>query len=315
MEKPGRDARLAMLAARQGGAFSRLQAVRTGFPTSTIGRRLQSGIWHPVHPGVYVVAGAAHDRATELWSAVLATGHDAVVTHESAALLHGAERLSPEPLTLTSRHGTHHRIDGTVVHQIDDLLPAHRTTLNGLPVSTPARAVVELGATSSAEVVGRVADDLVQLRRTTYTAIGAVLAQVSRPGKPGIARVAEALDRRGDGFVPAHSELESALFAALEAGGLPPPVRQLPLPGRGPIRGIADGGYIDAKIVLEADGRRWHSRVEAARRDRERDAQVVRAGWVPLRFVHEQIVGDPSSVCAVVADTRATRLRQLGQAA
>src|SRR3546814_15933285 len=83
---------------------------------------------------------------------------------------------------------------------------------------------------------------------------------------------------------------------------------QIPLPGRGPTRGIADGGYLDAQIVLEADGRRWHGRLKAARRDRERDAQVVRAGWVPLRFVYEQLVHDPAEVCAVVAETRATRL-------
>src|SRR3546814_14816748 len=90
---------------------------------------------------------------------------------------------------------------------------------------------------------------------------------------------------------------------------------QIPLPGRGPTRGIADGGYLDAQIVLEADGRRWHGRLKAARRDRERDAQVVRAGWVPLRFVYEQLVHDPAEVCAVVAETRATRLALLNRAA
>src|SRR3546814_15986099 len=89
---------------------------------------------------------------------------------------------------------------------------------------------------------------------------------------------------------------------------------QIPLPGRGPTRGIADGGYLDAQIVLEADGRRWHGRLKAARRDRERDAQVVRAGWGPLRFVYEQLVHDPAEVCAVVAETRATRLALLHRA-
>ncbi len=108
-----------------------------------------------------------------------------------------------------------------MVHQIDDLVPAHQTRLEGIPVSTPARAVVELGATCSAELVGLVADDLVRLRRTTYGAIAVVLAQLSRPGKPGIETVATVLDERGDGFVPAHSELERAMFSALEAGGAP----------------------------------------------------------------------------------------------
>lgn len=315
MARSGRDARLALLAARQAGAFTFSQAIRLEYPSSTIARRLSAGTWTRLHAGVYTAGGTPGSRDLELWAAVLAVGGSVVLSHESAAILHGAERLSLHPITLTNPHGGHHRIDGVVVHQIDDILPAHRTTLRGLPVSTPARAVVELGATQPVGEIGRVADDLVRERRTSYAAIAAVLAAVARPGKPGIEKLGVVLDERSDGYVPPASELERALFSALDAGGLPPPVRQLPLPGRGPIKGIADGGYTDALIVLEADGRRWHTRVAAAKRDRERDAQVVRAGWVPLRFVYEQIVHDPAGVCEAVAETRDQRLLQLRRAA
>ena len=315
MDRSGRDARLALLAGRQAGAFSFAQAVRIGYPRSTIGHRLQSGVWQRIHPGVYAVAGTPASRMLMLWAAVLAAGEQAVISHESAALLHGAERLPATPITLTNPHGLHHRIDGVMVHQIDDLAPTHRGTFERLPVSRPARAVVELGATSSIDTIGRVADDLVPARRTSYGAISAVLAQLTRPGKPGLERVARMLAARTGGYVPPHSELERSLFATLDAGGLPPPVRQLPLPGKGPIKGIVDGGYLDTMILLEADGRRWHIRMAAAKLDRARDAQVVRAGWVPLRFVYEQIVDDPQGVCDVVAETRAMRLVQLGRAA
>jgi hypothetical protein len=315
MDKHGRDARLALLAGRQAGAFSFLQAVGVGFPRPTISRRLATGVWERLHPGVLTVAGLPRSSALERWAAVLAVGPDAVLSHETAALIHGAERLGETPITLTNPHGAHHRLDGVTVHQIDDLRAHHRTTWQGLPVSTAARAVVELGATQGAATIGRVADDLVRAGRTSYGAVASVLAEVMRRGKPGMEKVVHVLDERGDGYVPPASELERALFAALDAGGLPAPVRQLPLPGRGPIAGVADGGYLDAQVVLEADGRRWHARVEAARRDRERDAQVVRAGWVPLRFVYEQIVDDPAGVCATVAEVRATRLAQLRRAA
>lgn len=314
MDRHGRDARLALIARRQGGAFSFAQAILAGFSKSTISRRVRAGAWHRLHDGVYTVAGAPSTRILELWAAVLAAGPAAVVTHESAALLHGAERLPLHPITLTAPHGSHHHLAGVFVHQIDDLVEPHRTSIGRLPVSSAARSVVELGATCSAEIVGRVADDLVRAGRTSYRAIELVLAQLTRPGKPGIVTVAEVLDCRGDGFIPPASELERMLFDTLAAGGLPPPVRQLPLPGRGTVTGIADGGYVDAKIILEADGRRWHMRVEAARRDRERDAQAVRAGWVPLRFLFEQLRDEPSQVCDVVEDARSTRLRQLRQA-
>lgn len=315
MPPAGRDARIALVATRQGGAFSFAQALEHGFPRSTIGRRIRSGAWTRVHPGVYVVAGGQATRARDLWAAWLAAGPGAVISHESAALLHGAERLPLRPITLTNPHGAHHRLAEVFVHQIDDLTDAHTTTRQRLPVSTPARSVVDLGATQDVDTVGRVADDLVRLETTSYAAIGRVLAAITRPGKPGLHVVAAALDERGDGFVPPASELERALFAALDAGGLDAPERQIPLPGRGRIAGIADAGYRRAQVILEADGRRWHARVEAARRDRERDAQVVRAGWVPLRFLYEHIVGDPAGMCAVVSDTLHTRLRQLGRAA
>lgn len=315
MARDGRDARLALVASRQAGMFARRQALECGFPSATINRRLARGEWAVVHPGVYRAAIAPMDGLAELWAALLAAGPAAIVSHESAALRYGAEGLPAHPVTLTAPHGTHHRIAGAFVHQIDDVSVRHRTDLGGLPITSPARVVVDLGATRDVDTVGRVADDLVRMGRTSYRAIAAVLASVARPGKPGLVTVSRVLDERGDGHVPPQSELERLLFSTLDAGGLPAPVRQLPLPGRGPIRGIADGGYLDTQIVLEADGRRWHDRVAAARQDRARDAQVIAAGWVPLRFVHEQLIEEPQTVVAIVAETRARRLELLHRVA
>jgi hypothetical protein len=315
MDTLGRDARLALLARRQGGAFTFRQAVDVGFSKATVARRVNAGAWARLHSGVYTLGGTPPSRLRDLWAAVLASGRDSVVSHESAALLHGAEGLPLSPVTLTAAHGHHQSLSGVLVHQIDDLVARHRTAIAHLPVSSPPRTVVELGATQSMAVVGRVADDLVRNGRTSYRSIERVLADLNRPGKPGIVKVARVLDERGDGYVPPASELERLLFATLDAGGLPPPVRQLPLPGRGPIHGIADGGYLDAQMLLEADGRRWHLRVEAARRDRERDAQAARAGYLTLRFLHEQLRDDPAGVCETVSETRNVRLQQLGRVA
>jgi hypothetical protein len=267
------------------------------------------------HPGVYVLGGAAVTRESDLWAGLLAVGPAATLTHETSALIHGAERLSPEPITLTVPHRWHHDLTGLFVHQIDDLHPRQTTRWRGLPISRPARSVVELAATQPAAVIGRVADDLIAARVTTLADIQAVFASVVRPGKPGMSKLATILEERGEGYTPPGSELERAMFEALAAGGLPAPVRQVPLPGRSLVRGLADAAYLDAKIVLEADGRRWHNRMEQARVDRARDAQVVRAGWVPIRFVYEQIVHDPAEVCAVVEDTRSVRLGLLHRSA
>lgn len=315
MHERALDVRVGLVATRQAGAFTWSQARDCGFGKATISRRVRSGEWRRMYPGVYVLAGAPPGRRRDLWAAVLAVGPTATVSHESGALLHGARHLTPRPLTLTAPHGSHHRLPGIVVHQIDDLAARHRTLVDGLPVVTAARAVVELGSRLRPDRLGDVADDLVQLRATSWLAIGRVFRDLVRPGKPGMACLATMLDDRCGSDVPADSHLERGLFTALAAGGLPAPVRQMPLPGRGRIRGLVDAAYPDARIVLEADGRTYHMRLEAMRRDRERDAQVVAAGWVPLRFVHEQIVHEPGAVAEVVRESRSVRLPLFASAA
>jgi very-short-patch-repair endonuclease len=98
------------------------------------------------------------------------------------------------------------------------------------------------------------------------------------------------------------------MFGALAAGGLPAPARQTPLPGRGLAEGLVDASYRDARLILEADGRRWHTRIRDLAKDHLRDAEAARVGWETLRFVYEQIVEEPDEVCATVADVRAIRL-------
>jgi very-short-patch-repair endonuclease len=308
MQRDGREARLGLLARRQAGAFSFAQLIELGYPRSTIVSRLRRDVWERRLPGVYAVPGVPRGRAHQLWVRQLAVGPAATVTHESAAICAGAERLAEPPYTLTVPHRWHHAVPGAFVHQIDDLAPHHRSSWNGLPVSRPARAVVELAATQSAGTIGRVLDDLLRLRRTTVAQVASVFGEVARPGKPGLTKLVEVLEERSGTYVPPHSELERLLFDILRAGGLPEPRRQIRLPGRERVHGIADAGYDDVCLLLEADGRAWHDRVEAARRDRERDQQAARHGWLTLRFVYGQMVDEPDEVCAVVDDTRRSRL-------
>jgi very-short-patch-repair endonuclease len=128
-------------------------------------------------------------------------------------------------------------------------------------------------------------------------------------GKPGVRALGEVLDEHGDGYVADASKLERALFIAVESAGLPPPRRQGPLPGRGALEGLVDAAYHDAKVIIEADGRRWHTRIRDLKRDHQRDAEAARVGWQTLRFLYEEIMGDPGDVCAVIRDVCAVRMR------
>ena len=314
MTKPSIDAHIARVAQRQCGVFSRAQALALGMTDSSMLRRIRSDRWFVQHPGVYLLAGVPPSWHSEIWAAALAAGPLATVTHETSTRLSGSLHVAPRPITLTVPHGAHPRVHGAVVHQIDDLRRHHISMIDGLPVSRPARAVVEVAATLGRRRLGRVLDDLVFERRTSYEDVGIVLAEVARPGKPGVVALASVLHDRTTASVPGDSELERALFAALLAAGLPRPEAQRALPGTGAVDGVVDAAYPDCRLILEADGRRWHTRVDDLRRDHERDAEAARAGWQTLRFLYEQITRDPEGVCSVVADVRAVRSAGVGRA-
>jgi very-short-patch-repair endonuclease len=89
------------------------------------------------------------------------------------------------------------------------------------------------------------------------------------------------LERLADGWTPPESELEALLFGLLDRlPEKPHAIRQagLPSPGR------VDLLLPDHRLIVEADGRRWHTRVADFDRDTWRDNQATANGYGVLRF-------------------------------
>jgi hypothetical protein len=305
------DEHVAALASTQASTVSRAQALAIGVSDRMIATRLRRGRWLHLHPGVYAIAGAAPSWEQQLWGAVLAVGPGAIVSHETALLLGGLdERYAPRhPLALSVPRGRHHRVRGAIVHQIGDLRAHHVHTIHGLRASVPARAIVDLAGTVGPRRLAALVD-LATDRLTSTARIATCMAELARPGKPGLSRLGAVLDDRGPGHVPPQSELEARLFDALAAAGLPPPRRQFPLPGRGAVEGMVDAAYVEARVIVEADGRRWHTRIRDLLRDHDRDAEAARVGWQTLRFLYERITESPHEVAATVDDVLRVRSAQ-----
>lgn len=61
------------------------------------------------------------------------------------------------------------------------------------------------------------------------------------------------------------------------------------------------------RLVVEADGRRWHTRVADFERDRARDVEALRHGHVVARFTWSQLTRRPDECLAALLDIGATR--------
>ena len=137
------------------------------------------------------------------------------------------------------------------------------------------------------------------------------MTAIARRGKPGVRRLARVLDKLTATKGVTMSKLERLLLELIADAGLPRPVSQYGFPGRLFTNGCVDAAYLDAKLVIEADGRAWHTRIADVTRDRERDNDAARHGWQTLRLLHEHITADPTGTAELIRDVRRERLMLL----
>jgi hypothetical protein len=295
----------------QHGVFARWQLTGRGIADDAIKTRVRSGRWVRHAPGVYGLPSHPPTFVQRLWIGWLGSGPGAIVSHEAAAELHRMPSVQRGQVVLTIPHSSFQRIPAATVHQISDIEQEHRTSMVGLPVTTVARTIVDLAAVVHPARLMHIVEDAKHANLVEYPEVGECLRSVARRGKPGVRALTRVLDSLTQTSGKAMSVLERELLALMYRAGLPPPVVQMPFPGRQLPASCVDVAYPEAKLVIEADGRAWHSRIADIKRDRERDAEAARNGWQTLRLLYEHIVDDPTGTAALIDEVRRTRLLQL----
>ena len=284
LDTPSAQQRVAALAARQHGVVSVRQLTAAGLDTNAIHYRAATGWLHHLHRGVYAVGHVGLSPLGGLLAAVLALGDGAVLSHGSAAWLWGLlwrERSAPPglPDVLTARHSARRR--NIRVHTTR-YLPVHDVTVrNAVPVTTPARTLVDLAASTPEMWLSRA------LAEATRWELAEV-ATLVRPNRPGARRLRALVDAAA----PTESVLEDDLLRLLRRDGFPPAVVNQPLRiGGATYR--PDVRFARTNLILEADGDRWHRTREDRRRDSDRQAAMEAAGFIVLRLTYDQITGRP----------------------
>lgn len=279
------DDTLAALAAAQGGAWTRAQAVAAGCTPGQIRSRL-GRTWTDPYRGVYVdravldSASPAQRHVLLTAARVLTTSLGAVASHRTAALVHGLPLLGrPPTLPQLSRAPRHPRDRSETPRlRVAPLLPSDRAVLRGVPVTSLARTASDVARTCSFRDAVVVADAV--LRRGAELGSAAAQAQ-SWPGGRQALRVAAFADGRADG------PLESITRVAYADGGLPPPETQVEVRSpEGTFLGLVDFLWREQRVVGEADGLEKYDEPLALRKEKLREEglracglEVVRSGW------------------------------------
>jgi predicted transcriptional regulator of viral defense system len=132
----------------QHGVATRAQLRERGLAPHAIDRVVRAGRVIVLRRGLYQIGPQPAVRAAET-AAVLACGPGGRVSHTSAAAFHGVLDASRAAKTVevTVPRGKRRRIEGVRIHRMRDLLPDEVTVLDGIPVTTPARTLLDIAET------------------------------------------------------------------------------------------------------------------------------------------------------------------------
>jgi hypothetical protein len=234
----------------------------------------------------------------QLLAATAALG--AVVSHESAAELHQLPALQRGVRAVTVRTRTTNRFPNVIVHQSTDLSPAYIVEIEGIPATNLVRTTTDLAANLGPRTIGRLVDHIVVNKLAPLDDFITIVSDLSRRGKPGMKTMHQVLDARtGENFI-GDSELELFVLRCFVRWNFPEPVMQFSLPWRSSRRGRVDLAYPELRLIIEVDGRKWHSTMEAFEEDRLRDNLAQLAGWRVIRITYRMLIDRPDEVRRMV---------------
>jgi Protein of unknown function (DUF559)/Transcriptional regulator, AbiEi antitoxin len=291
---PSLDRRLADLAARQHGVLSRAQLCALGVSGSAISRRVEAGRLHRVHRCVYAVGHPALGRDGRWMAAVLACGPRAVLSHAAAGALWQIRASDAELVDVTVAGSGRPRHAGLRIHRARTLRPDEVAIRRGIPVTSPARTILDLAPMLSERALERLLDRAELERVTDVRALDAIVR--AKSGHRGCGPLRRVLAEHTPGTTVTRSPLEERMLALCRAHGLPRPLVNHDVAGK-----EVDFVFAEARLLVEADSWRYHRSREAFERDRERDALFARAGYRVLRFTDRQMKREPATVAATIA--------------
>jgi len=297
----GPDAAVTWVAEQQLALITTPQLHVAGVRRGSVEWRLASGTLHPRHRGVYLVGhGIPVPGAIEL-AGVLACGERAFVSHRSAASLWGLLASAGDGVDLTVVRRRCRSRDGLRVHRVEALAQADHTLRRGIPITAPARTLIDFASTASIGEAERSIAEALALKRVTEPQIRAAIDR--SPGRAGVARVKAILGQEG-GPSRTRSGGERAMLRLIREARLPAPRTNYPVAGFS-----ADFCWPDQRLVVEVDGYPFHSARGAFERDHRRDIVHKNAGYEVLRFTVRQLEEEPLYVAAVIARALDRRAR------
>ncbi|MEZ5155802.1 MAG: type IV toxin-antitoxin system AbiEi family antitoxin domain-containing protein [Solirubrobacterales bacterium] len=271
------DVEIADLAARQHGVVALPQLEALGLGPSGVRHRCAAGRLHRVHRGVFAVGHPHLSREGRWIAAVLACGPGTVLSHRAGGAHLGLLRWSGRPsVTVPGRPAGRAGIE---IHR--SLLPGdEKTVVEGVPVTTAARTIFDCAAQLSRHSLRKM------IREAEVRGMHGSLSLLDllgrHPRRRGAAALRAVLADQNLGAGAPEDELERRFAEFLVEQELAEPRFNFAV-ALSDRTVIADCAWPDRRLIVELDGHAVHSRLEQIDADKERDRDLMAAGWHVIR--------------------------------
>ena len=279
----------------QAGAISRRQLLAAGISNQVIVEHLKRQRWQQLYRGVYAVFSGLPPRETWLWAAILRAGQGAVLSHQTAAELHGFIDFPEDAIRVTVPSTRRVATRGLIIRMSGRVEQARQPNRDP-PRTSVEETVLDLAQLSPGfdDACGWVTKACAK-RLTTETKLRAALAM--RKKMRWRTELDDVLTAAGSGI---HSVLEYRYLRDVErAHGLPRSLHQ--------VRVVIDGKtvYRDAyyekyQLAVELDGRLAHPDEERWR-DSQRDNQARARGVETCRYTWRDVYAHPCETALLQA--------------
>jgi hypothetical protein len=282
--------RVREVADRQFGLVSRAQLRHIRIAEATIHDWIEVGYLVRVLPRVYAVGHRALSVEADLFATILYAGPGAMLSHSTAAWWSGWIDYPVSPIHVTTPRDCG-SLPGRRVHARRN---CGRRMHRGMPITTPIQTMLDLAATEPLQLVRKALANLDYQRRLNAQA----LRDACGRGRPGSAKLKQALARFEPRYARTNHKLEEDFLAFCERERIPLPQVNVE------VHGIKVDAYWPAQqLVVELDGEGNHGTWPQIKRDRSHelilrghDVFVVRYDWDLVhdepQLVREDLLGN-----------------------
>jgi len=284
------DGRVLALARGWDGVVTSAQLAGAGLSPTVIAHRVATGWLVRLYRGVFLV-GPLEAPLSRARAAVLAVGEGALLSHFAAAQVWELCAPRPGPIDVTVHGRNARNRAGVRIHRVTRLHPTDITRRHDLPITSPARTLLDLATRLTPRDLARATEEAQVQRRVTPHSLNEQFQRY--PAHRGTAAL-----RRAVPTDPklTRSEAERLLLDLIRAARLPTPATNVKIHGH-----EVDFLWPTQRLIVEVDGFAFHSTRAAFERDRVRDADLTQAGYRVIRITWRRLTSEPEAVIATLA--------------